>query len=63
MNPLSCATCSHEDDDVQRFKVTKSKFFSVMNDENERLIELNDEDEGLIKPLEAMSHVQFAKFA
>jgi hypothetical protein len=63
MNPLSCATCSHEDDDVQRFKVTKSKCLSVMNDENERLIELNDEDEGLIKPLEAMSHVQFAKFA
>ena len=61
--PVSCATCSHEDDNVQRFMITKSKFDSVMNDENERLIVLNDENEGLIKPLEAMNHVQFAKFA
>jgi len=61
--PVSCATCSHEDDDVQRYMVTKSKLLSVMNDENERLIVLNDENEGLIKPLEAMNHVQFAKCA
>ena len=45
---------------MQRFMVTKSYFVSVRNDENERLIVLNDENEG---PLEAMSHVQFAKFA
>jgi hypothetical protein len=61
--PVSSATCSHEDDDVQRCMVTKSNFGSVKNDENERLIVLNDENEGPIKPLEAMNHVQFAKFA
>jgi hypothetical protein len=45
--PDSFATCSkHEEDEVQRFMVTKSYPSSVVNDENERLI----------KPLEAMSH-------
>jgi len=61
--PVSFATCSHEDDDVQRFMVTKSYFVSVANTENERLIVLNDEDEGLIKPLEVTFHMQFALFA
>ena len=45
--PDSLKTCSkHEEDEVQRFMVTKSYPSSVVNDENERLI----------KPLEAMSH-------
>ena len=49
--PDSLTTCStHEDDDVQRFMVTKSRPDSVLNDENERLI----------KPLEEMSQTQFA---
>ena len=52
--PDSLATCStHEDDDVQRFMVTKSQHDSVVNDENERLI----------KPLEAISQIQLALFA
>ena len=63
MNPLSFATCSHEDDELQRFMVTTSYFVSVENDENERLIVLNDENEGLIKPLEVTFHMQFALFA
>ena len=56
--PASFATCStvpHEDD-VQRFMVTKSKLNSVLNDEKERLITFPT-------PLEAMSHLQLAKFA
>ena len=49
--PDSLTTCStHEDDDVQRFMVTKSRPDSVLNDENETLI----------KPLEAISHMQLA---
>jgi hypothetical protein len=49
--PDSLETSStHEDDDVQRFMVTKSYPDSVLNDENERLI----------KPLEAISQLQLA---
>jgi hypothetical protein len=49
--PDRLATCStHEDDDVQRFMVTTTYPDSVLNDENERLI----------KPLEAISQLQLA---
>jgi hypothetical protein len=43
---------THEDDDVQLFMVTKSQPDSVLNDEKERLI----------KPREAIIHLQFALF-
>ena len=44
----TCSTVEHEDD-VQRLMVTKSQHSSVPKDENKRLI----------KPLEAMSQLQF----
>jgi hypothetical protein len=48
----TCSTVLHEDD-VQRLMMTKSRSFSVLNEEKERPM----------TPSEAISHVQFALFA